>query len=63
MVELVRRRVTEPVPVTLTVEVNEPGLFIFAVAAPVEETTFQVGVPLLLAVPANVYDVGPEGAV
>jgi hypothetical protein len=59
---VVNLKVTVPVPETLTVEVNEPGVVIDAVAVPVLAKTLHNVVPLL-AVPANVNGVGPEGAV
>jgi hypothetical protein len=59
---LVKRSVTVPIPATLTVEVNEPVLFIVAAADPVEANTLHTDVPFA-AVPAKVNEVGPEGAV
>jgi Na+-transporting NADH:ubiquinone oxidoreductase subunit NqrB len=59
---VVRRTVTVPIPTTLTVEVNEPGLFIVATAVPVEAKMLHTGVPFD-ALPAKVNKVGPEGGV
>ena len=59
---VVKRNVTVPIPLTLTVEVNEVGVVMLADAVPVEVTTDHAVVPLV-AVPANVNIVGPDGAV
>ena len=62
MLVVVSLKVTVPIPETLTLLVNEPGVAIIAAAVPVEPNTDHAVVPLL-ALPANVKDVGPEGAV
>ena len=54
--------VTVPIPDTLTVEVNEEGVVMEALAVPVAATCDHAVVPLL-AVPASVNEVGPEAPV
>lgn len=59
---VVKRSVTVPIPVTLTVDVKEVGVLIVALAVPVCPTCVQAWVPFD-PVPANVNEVGTEGAV
>ena len=58
----VKRNVTVPIPATSTVEVNEVGVFIVDTALPVWAISDHAIVPLV-AEPANVNDVGPDGFV
>ena len=59
---VVNLSVTVPIPLTLTVEVNDDGVVMLALAVPVDAICVHAVVPLL-ADPAKVNEVGPEGAV
>ena len=59
---VVSLNVTVPIPLTLTAEVSDVGVVMLALAVPVDAICVHAVVPLL-AVPANVNEVGPEGAV
>jgi hypothetical protein len=54
--------VTVPIPETFTVDVKDPGVVIEEFAVPVDPVCVHKVVPLV-AVPAKVNEVGPDGGV